>query len=214
MFTENEDGFELDFDSPEIDSPVAKALAIGLTKLMAAVWEVASVEPISARRAEEAKLSIRLVRLASHYVTETVACSEGRAWFAASIMGMAAMESILMLACIAEKSRVLTTQAWTSFRPKRQMTFRERLPHVDLKTFIEIAQELKWFPEDDRGIEDIKKIVDWGSAVEEYPEMQANPAQMITSSGILGTWSTPVVVSERCARSTIELGRSHSDFST
>jgi hypothetical protein len=40
MFSQSEDGFELDFDSPEIDSPIVKALAIGLTKLMAALWEI------------------------------------------------------------------------------------------------------------------------------------------------------------------------------
>jgi hypothetical protein len=137
MFTQTEDGFELDFDSPAIDSPVVKALAIGLTKLMAALLEVVSVEPISARRAQEPKLSLSLVRLASHYVTETVACSDGGAYFASSIIGMAAMESILMLACVAEKSRVLTTHAWTSFHQKRRMTFSQRLAHVDLSKLLE-----------------------------------------------------------------------------
>jgi hypothetical protein len=115
-------------------------------------------------------------------VTETVACSDGGAYFASSIMGMAAMESILMLACVAEKSRVLTTHAWTSFHQKRRMTFSQRLAHVDLSKLLEIGHELKWFPETHLGIEDIKTYIDWESAVAEYPEFLANPAQMVTSS--------------------------------
>ena len=120
MIESSDDGIEIDFEDEELDSPIARAGAGGFIKLFRAVWDTLSVEPVSVRRAGEAKLSIELSRLTIRYMQEAMACFEGKAWFASALMGMATMESLLMLACIADKSSLLTTKSWTSFHKKAE----------------------------------------------------------------------------------------------
>lgn len=139
----SDDGFVIDLDDADLDTETSKVLVRGILSLMKALWDMLMVEPISARRAGEAKLTIALTKLAGAYFGETLKSSEAEAWFAASLAGIGTMETLLLMACISEKSTVVTTKAWTSFHKKGKMQFRDRLMHVDLGKLLEIATELK-----------------------------------------------------------------------
>lgn len=92
------------------------------------------------------------------------------------------METILFLACIAEKQTVLTTKAWTSFHKKRKMAFRDRLMSVDLGKLRETAAELKWFPTDLDYLKLHENEPEWKDLMEEFPEFLDTPASMIEKS--------------------------------
>ena len=128
------------------------------------------MEPVSARRAAEAKLSLGLVNLACRYMNESFASSAGRAYFAAAIMGMAAMETLLIIACIADKAQLQTSKAWTSYRKHRTLPFGDRLLHIDLSTLVKIAQELKWFTGAENRYGLMKQYEGWEEASVDYPE--------------------------------------------
>jgi hypothetical protein len=179
MIESSDDGFEIDFENEELDSPVARAGAGGFIKLLGAVWETLSVEPVSARRAGEAKLSIELTRLASRYMQEAMTCFEAKAWFASALMGMATMESLLILACIADKPRLLTTKAWTSYHKRRPLPFKDRLLHLDLGNLVKIADELKWFTEEKERYSFMCQYEGWGDSIVEYPEFHGSASASI-----------------------------------
>jgi hypothetical protein len=131
------------------------------------------------RRAGEAKLSIGLFHSTTRYLHEAMACFEGKAWFASALMGMATMESLLMLACIAEKDRLLTAKSWTSFHKKRSLPFKDRLLHLDLGTLVKIAHELKWFTEDKERCDFMRHYEGWDEAIVDYPEFQGSASASI-----------------------------------
>jgi hypothetical protein len=179
MIESSDDGFEMDFEDEDLDSPFARVAAGGFIKLFRAVWETLSVEPVSVLRAGEAKLSIQLYRLAIRYMQEAMACFEAKAWFASALMGMATMESLLILACIADKPRLLTTKAWTSYHKRRSLPFKDRLLHLDLGNLVKIADELRRFTEEKERYSFICHYKGWDDAIVEYPEFHGSASASI-----------------------------------
>jgi hypothetical protein len=168
---------------------------------MKALWDTLMVEPVSARRAGEAKLTIALTKLASLYFGQTLKGFEGEAWFAASLTGMATMETVLLMACISEKATVVTTKAWTSFHKKRKMSFRDRLMHVDMPKLLEIATELKWFPTDNEYHTILENYGEWPEGLKEFPEFLDTPAAMVANSLDIRNLVHPA----RCLREEVQL---------
>jgi hypothetical protein len=182
MMIQSDDGFVLDLDDADLDTEASRMITRGFLSLMKALWDTLMVEPVNARRAGEAKLTIALIKLARQYFDQTIKCTEAQAWFAASLAGMATMETVLLMACISEKATVVTTKAWTSFHKKRKVPFRDRLMHVDMGKLLEIATELKWFPTDTGYHTFLESYGEWPEELEEFTEVLDTPASMIAKS--------------------------------
>jgi hypothetical protein len=61
---------------------------------------------------EDTEVSSRLSDQAFFFIEEMDRSLAGVAFFAANVMGAAALETVLLIACLKHRSRVLATQKW------------------------------------------------------------------------------------------------------
>jgi hypothetical protein len=96
------------------------------------------------------EISDRLGKLATFYHREAHKCSKARAYLAASVMQVAALEAALQSMCFIYASQIKKTEI---YKKKRFRTKRNKALEFSLYELIKIADELLWFPQ---------KLVTWG----------------------------------------------------
>ena len=83
------------------------------------------------------------------YLQETDKCLSGAAFFASNVMGAAALEAVLLLACLKYQSKVLATRRWQQlYKRARPERFSHMLAKskIGLAALLQISLELHWFP--------------------------------------------------------------------
>ena len=100
---------------------------------------------------EDADVTNRLWELALFYGDEMDKCLAGAAHFAANAMGAAILETVLLIACLRHKSKVVATTTWQRIHKKEPpKPFSEMLSgnRIGLAALLHIARELKWLPKE------------------------------------------------------------------
>jgi hypothetical protein len=104
---------------------------------------------LSLRRADERQASIKLLNLGKHYFGEMTECSEHNIQLAATIMACSGLETLLMLACLCYRDRVMLSKSWRKNpKVKKHNSFLQNLERTELTTLIGIGAELDWFSAD------------------------------------------------------------------
>jgi hypothetical protein len=85
----------------------------------------------------------RLILVADFYHREEQKCVRGRAYLAAVVMQVSALEAALQALCTMYSIEVRTT---TIYRKKKFRTKRSQALELKLHQLIDIAAELSWFP--------------------------------------------------------------------
>ncbi len=97
---------------------------------------------------ELVETTLHLAKLYQFYANETQKCLSTEAFFSASIMGAATLETALMLKCLGEEEKVTNTRACKDFKKGKTLPFIPRLGHMDLDRLIKIGDQLSWFKKD------------------------------------------------------------------
>lgn len=89
-------------------------------------------------------ISDRLSEVATFYHREARKCARGRAYLAATVMQMAALEAALQAMCFLYPLEIKKTTVYQKkkFRSKRNKNF-----DFSMKQLINIAREASWFPQ-------------------------------------------------------------------
>ncbi len=88
-------------------------------------------------------VSDRLIELATFYHREARRCAQGRAYLAAVVMQVAALEASLQAMCAIYNEEVTKTAV---YRQKRFHSKQNRVLEFSLNQLLNIAAELSWFP--------------------------------------------------------------------
>lgn len=85
-------------------------------------------------------------RLAVLYEREMIACRDGKAYYAACVMGAAMIEAFLLLLCMLNPDTVQNTRRYKDRAGKKSQNFEFIISCFGMDDFIEISAELNWIP--------------------------------------------------------------------
>lgn len=85
-------------------------------------------------------------RLAMLYEREMIACRDGKAHYAACVMGAAMIEAFLLLLCLLNPDTVQGTRRYKDRIGKKSQDFESIIARFGMEDFIEISAELNWIP--------------------------------------------------------------------
>jgi hypothetical protein len=94
---------------------------------------------------EEAQASRQALTNTRQLIDEWQRCVKAGAVFAATILGGAALEGLLILGCLGRKDQVVTCRAWHRHAKNKKRNFVEHLSYTKLGALVAIGIELQWF---------------------------------------------------------------------
>ena len=103
--------------------------------------------PASVVKSSLMRESIFCLRLGMTYYAEANRAVQVQAWFAATAIGAAALEAILLSKCLMQKQAVEAIPKFRNLKSKKTRDFRHFAEGLDLGKLLEIAIELSWFPD-------------------------------------------------------------------
>jgi hypothetical protein len=137
------------FAETVVDENWYRGRAAAMQRLLATISQELRRESFAPEFSEDAEASGKLWDLALFFLNEMNSCLAGVAAFAANVMGAAALETVLLLACLKYRSKVAATARWQKIDTgKSVIGFSSRLAsnRVGLAVLFEIAKELEWLP--------------------------------------------------------------------
>ena len=93
---------------------------------------------------EEAQASRQVLTNTRQLIDEWQRCVNAGATFAATILGGAALEGLLILGCLGRKEQVITTRAWHR-HAKKTHSYVGNVSYIKLGALVAIGAELQWF---------------------------------------------------------------------
>jgi hypothetical protein len=93
---------------------------------------------------EEADASRQALTNTRQLIDEWVRCVNADSRLAATILGCAGLEGLLILGCLGRKEHVLTSRAWHR-HAKKTRSYVGNVSHTDLGVLVAIGTELQWF---------------------------------------------------------------------
>lgn len=87
------------------------------------------------------------IRIGMVYYAEANRCVQAQAWFAATTVGVAALEAILLAQCLMQAEKVKALEKFRALKLGKNRDFSHFARQLDLGKLLEIADKLKWFPE-------------------------------------------------------------------
>lgn len=85
------------------------------------------------------------MRIAMLYYSEANRCVQAEAWFAASTVGSAALEALLLARCFFDSEKVKIIPKFRNLKTKDTRDFSHFARLLDLGKLLEIADSLSWF---------------------------------------------------------------------
>jgi hypothetical protein len=136
------------FAETVIDENWYRGRAAAMQHLLATISQELRRESFTPEFSEDAEASSKLWDLALFFLNEINSCLAGVAVFGANVMGAAALETVLLLACLKFRSDVVATKKWQKTKRGSVTGFSSALTsnRVGLAVLFDIAKELKWLP--------------------------------------------------------------------
>jgi hypothetical protein len=94
---------------------------------------------------EEADASRQALTNTRQLIDEWQHCLKAGSTLAATILGCAALEGLLILGCLGRKDQVVTSRAWHGHAKKKTRSFVGNLSYTKLDVLVAIGAELQWF---------------------------------------------------------------------
>jgi hypothetical protein len=135
------------FAETVVDENWYRGRAAAMQRLLATISQELRRESFAPEFSEDAEASGKLWDLSLFFLNEMNNSLAGAAVFGANVMGAAALETVLLLACLKYRSNVLATKKWQKIKGSAT-AFSSVLTsnRLGLAVLFDIAKELEWLP--------------------------------------------------------------------